>query len=194
MAVAKALGASRVIAVDIVPSRLEFARGYAATDCYQPPPLEAGEPNVEYSRRNATKMKKELSIDDRGSRSIDLVIDARLLFRSSYYISTDDDLFPKRRGSFHSDCNSCSQSRRNLRPSLWLNVAHLPSHIDTFSKVGMGNSNIMLNVGMLIVKEVTYKGSFRYGVCPNPPSEFYWSNEFGSAWRLSDGDFPGVTG
>jgi len=29
----------------------------------------------------------------------------------------------------------------------------------------MGNPNVTLNLGLLIAKEVNYKGSFRYGVC-----------------------------
>lgn len=76
MAVAKALGASRVIGVDIVPHRLEFARSYAATETYLPPKLLEGESKIDYSRRNAQQMKQELNIQDRGSRAIDLVIDA----------------------------------------------------------------------------------------------------------------------
>lgn len=36
MAVAKALGARRVIAVDIQKERLDFAKGYAATDIFIP--------------------------------------------------------------------------------------------------------------------------------------------------------------
>ena len=36
MAVAKALGARRVIAVDINQERLDFAKSYAATDIYLP--------------------------------------------------------------------------------------------------------------------------------------------------------------
>lgn len=36
MAVAKALGASRIVAVDISPERLAFAKSYAATDIYIP--------------------------------------------------------------------------------------------------------------------------------------------------------------
>lgn len=36
MAVAKALGARRIVAVDINKERLEFAKGYAATDIYTP--------------------------------------------------------------------------------------------------------------------------------------------------------------
>jgi D-xylulose reductase len=73
---AKALGAARVIAVDIVPARLEFAKQYAATDAYLPPKFEEGESRVDYSRRNANKMKQELGIEERGSKKIDLVIDA----------------------------------------------------------------------------------------------------------------------
>ena len=76
MAVAKALGASRIVAVDIVPSRLEFAKSYAATDSYLPPKTEQGETKVEYNKRNAEKLKAELGIEDHGKNVIDLVIDA----------------------------------------------------------------------------------------------------------------------
>jgi D-xylulose reductase len=76
MAVAKALGAARIIAVDIVPNRLEFAKNYAATDVYLPPKFEQGETKVEYSRRNAEKLKADLGLDIRGKNTIDLVIDA----------------------------------------------------------------------------------------------------------------------
>jgi D-xylulose reductase len=76
MAVAKALGARRIIAVDIVPQRLEFAKNYAATEIYLPPkPLE-GESKIDYSSRNAEQMKQQLNIQDRGINTIDLVIDA----------------------------------------------------------------------------------------------------------------------
>jgi D-xylulose reductase len=76
MAVAKAFGASRIIGVDILPTRLEFARKYAATDVYLPLKPEYGESKVDYSRRNAENMKKELGITERGDKSIDLVLDA----------------------------------------------------------------------------------------------------------------------
>ncbi|KAF5388228.1 hypothetical protein D9615_000511 [Tricholomella constricta] len=76
MSVAKALGASRIIAVDINVARLEFAKSYAATDAYLPPKMEEGEARAAYSRRNAEKMKLDLGIEDRGSKAIDLVIDA----------------------------------------------------------------------------------------------------------------------
>lgn len=76
MAVARALGASRVIAVDIVPSRLEFAKQYAATDTYIPPKFQEGETRIAYSRRNAKLLMEQLKIEERGPTSIDLVLDA----------------------------------------------------------------------------------------------------------------------
>lgn len=76
MAVAKALGAARIIAVDIVPSRLEFAKSYAATDTFKPPPHRDGETKLEFSRRSAGQMKQQLGIQDRGIKAIDLVVDA----------------------------------------------------------------------------------------------------------------------
>ncbi|KAF7791065.1 hypothetical protein EIP86_002026 [Pleurotus ostreatoroseus] len=76
MAVARALGAKRIIAVDIVPSRLEFAKAYAATDVYLPPAMEAGEDKIKYTDRNAKTMREQLGLAERGPRSIDLVIEA----------------------------------------------------------------------------------------------------------------------
>ncbi|CCM03159.1 uncharacterized protein FIBRA_05281 [Fibroporia radiculosa] len=76
MAVAKALGARRVIAIDIVPARLEFAKGFAATETFVPPKMEPGEARMRYSERNAKKMTEDLGIEERGPNSIDLVVDA----------------------------------------------------------------------------------------------------------------------
>ncbi|KAH9482565.1 putative D-xylulose reductase A [Psilocybe cubensis] len=89
MAVAKAIGASRIIAVDIVPARLEFAKAYAATDVYLPPKFEEGEARIDYSRRNANLMKETLGIEERGSKAIDLVIDAsgaEVSIQTGFYI------------------------------------------------------------------------------------------------------------
>jgi D-xylulose reductase len=79
MAVAKALGASRIIAVDIVPSRVDFAKSYAATETYLSSASgpEPGESKLDYSERIAVAMKKQLGIENRGPKSIDLIIDAR---------------------------------------------------------------------------------------------------------------------
>ena len=76
MAVAKALGASRIVAVDINEARLEFAKSYAATDVFVPPPPNAGESKVEYSERSAGMLKQALGIEDRGPTAIDVVIEA----------------------------------------------------------------------------------------------------------------------
>jgi len=89
MAVAKSLGASRIIAVDIVEARLEFAKSYAATETYLPPKAEEGESKPDYSRRNAALMKEKLGISDRGAKSIDLVIDAsgaEVSIQTGFYI------------------------------------------------------------------------------------------------------------
>ena len=76
MAVAKALGASRIIAVDINPARLEFAKSYVATDIYLPPAPDPNETKVEYSKRAAEGLKQALGIADRGPTAIDVVIEA----------------------------------------------------------------------------------------------------------------------
>jgi len=76
MAVAKALGASRIIAVDIVESRLNFAKTYAATDVFQPPPYQDGESKIAYSLRSAGLLMKTLGVEDRGDKAIDVVLDA----------------------------------------------------------------------------------------------------------------------
>lgn len=147
MAVAKALGASRVIAVDIVPQRLEFAKSYAATETYLPPkPLE-GESRVDYSRRNAEQMKQQLNIQDRGDRAVDLVIDAsgaEPSIQTALYIVKTGGTFVQ------------------VSRSVMISVFKLADFVDL--QVGMGAPNVTINLGLLIVKELNYKGSFRYGV------------------------------
>ncbi|TFK75799.1 xylitol dehydrogenase [Pluteus cervinus] len=127
MAVAKALGASRIIAVDIVPQRLEFAKAYAATDSYLPPKFLEGETKVDYSRRNAETLKQQLGVEERGEKSIDLVIDA-----SGAEVSIQTALYVARSGG-------------------------------TVVQVGMGNPDVTLNIAQIVVKQLVYKGSFRYG-------------------------------
>ncbi|KAJ7179028.1 xylitol dehydrogenase [Mycena filopes] len=127
MAVAKSLGATRIIAVDIVPSRLEFAKEYAATHTYVPIPSNDGESKIDYSKRNADAMKEQLGIEDRGSKAIDLVIDA-------------------------------SGAEVSIQTAF-----HVVKTGGTFVQVGMGNPNVTVNLSMLMVKELVYKGSFRYG-------------------------------
>lgn len=76
MAVAKAIGASRIVAVDILQSRLDFAKTYAATDVFRPPPLQEDEPVTVHSKRTADLLRADLGVEDRGNKAIDVVIDA----------------------------------------------------------------------------------------------------------------------
>lgn len=77
MAVARAIGARRVIAVDIDQKRLEFAKSYAATDIFQSLPKgPKEETQVEYSRRSCDAMRKKLGLTERGADAVDLIIDA----------------------------------------------------------------------------------------------------------------------
>ncbi|KAH8116791.1 xylitol dehydrogenase [Phellopilus nigrolimitatus] len=76
MAVAKAFGMARIIAIDIVPARLEFAKTYAATDTFLPPLPVQGESKIVYSKRTVAFLRETLGVEERGPKSIDLVIDA----------------------------------------------------------------------------------------------------------------------
>lgn len=127
MAVAKALGAKRVIAVDINADRLNFAKGYAATETYQPPAPEANESRLDYSERVAHIMREELIIPARGEEGIDLVLEA-------------------------SGAEACIQIGLFLiKPG------------GTYVQVGMGAPNIQMPLHLLMGKELTMHGSFRYG-------------------------------
>ena len=52
MAVARALGARRVLAIDVNEARLRFANQYAATDIHLASPMESGEAKEDYCRRH----------------------------------------------------------------------------------------------------------------------------------------------
>lgn len=127
MAVAKALGASRIIAVDIVQGRLDFAKSYAATDVYLPPTLKQDENRVEYSKRSAAALKQQLGIAERGPTAIDLVVDA-----SGAEVSIQTGIRIVKRGG-------------------------------TYVQVGMGPSDITIDMSAVLSKELVMKGSFRYG-------------------------------
>lgn len=57
MAVAKALGARRILALDINEQRLSFAKEYVATDVQRIVPRTADEDNMTYSKRNVCKSR-----------------------------------------------------------------------------------------------------------------------------------------
>jgi len=127
MATAKALGASRVIAVDILPSRLEFAKSYAATQTFLSPPPLPNETKSAHSRRTAEAMREQLWIEERGPKSIDIVVDA-----SGAELSIQTAI-------------------RIAKPG------------GTYIQIGMGTAEVEIPITMLLIKELNFKGSFRYG-------------------------------
>ncbi|PFH52823.1 hypothetical protein AMATHDRAFT_139010 [Amanita thiersii Skay4041] len=127
MAVAKSFGASRIVGIDIINSRLEFAKQYAATDTFMPPEVQEGEASIAYSRRSADEMKRQLKIAGRGAGAIDLVIDA------------------------------------SGAPSSIQTAIYVVKPGGTFVQVGAAKSPVEIDITTLVVKEITYKGSFRYG-------------------------------
>ncbi|KIM25198.1 hypothetical protein M408DRAFT_331303 [Serendipita vermifera MAFF 305830] len=90
MATAKALGARRVIAIDINQERLDFAKSYAATDIFIPGPMKDGEARIDYSRRTATEMKEKLGLADAGPNGVDTVIEAtgaEVCIQTGYFLA-----------------------------------------------------------------------------------------------------------
>lgn len=114
-AVARAFGASKIISVDIQPSRVEFAMNYAATKIFIPEKTSASE--------NAARLIKEADLDT----GADSVIDA-----SGAESSIQTGIHVVRRGGI-------------------------------YVQAGMGRSDINFPIMALCLKEVTAKGSFRYG-------------------------------
>ncbi|KAG6253590.1 hypothetical protein E4U49_007460 [Claviceps purpurea] len=114
-AVARAYGASKVASVDIVQSKLDFAREFASTHTYLSQKIAPEE--------NARAIKQHLGLP----RGADVVIDA-------------------------------SGAEPSIQTSL-----HTVRMGGTYVQGGMGNSDITFPIMALCLKEVTAKGSFRYG-------------------------------
>ncbi|KAK3905063.1 chaperonin 10-like protein [Staphylotrichum tortipilum] len=114
-AVARAFGATKVVSVDIVPEKLEFAKGYAATHTYLSQRVSAEE--------NA---KALIAAADLGAGA-DAVIDA-------------------------------SGAEPSIQAAL-----HVVRTGGTYVQGGMGKADITFPIMALCLKEVTARGSFRYG-------------------------------
>lgn len=56
MAVCKALGARRILAIDVQQNRLDFAATYAATDIHAAIPRLANEDLMSYSKRHVSTL------------------------------------------------------------------------------------------------------------------------------------------
>ncbi|KAK4208522.1 hypothetical protein QBC37DRAFT_431867 [Rhypophila decipiens] len=116
-AVAKAYGASKVIAVDIVQSKLDFAKSFTATHTYLSQRVSPEE--------NARNLIEAADLVENGGA--DCVIDA-------------------------------SGAEPSIQASL-----HIVRMGGTYVQGGMGKDNITFPIMALCLKEVTAKGSFRYG-------------------------------
>lgn len=114
-AVARAFGASTVVSVDIVQSKLDFARSFCATHVYASQRVAAEE--------NAANILREAGLPD----GADAVIDA-------------------------------SGAEPSIQTSL-----HVVRRGGTYVQGGMGRADITFPIMALCLKEVTAKGSFRYG-------------------------------
>lgn len=71
MAVAKAYGAKTIIASDISPHRLAFAKQYAATHTFVPPKRNEDQEIMAWNRDIAGQMIKEAGLD----MGVDLVVE-----------------------------------------------------------------------------------------------------------------------
>ncbi|KAI0126763.1 chaperonin 10-like protein [Xylariales sp. AK1849] len=114
-AVAKAFGATKVCSVDIVESKLQFAKTFASTHTYISQRVSAEE--------NAANIKQEIGLPD----GADVVIEA-------------------------------SGAEPSIQTSL-----HSVRTGGTYVQGGMGKNDITFPIMALCLKEVTAKGSFRYG-------------------------------
>lgn len=115
MAVAKAFGASKIVAVDIQQDRLDFAKKYAATHSFMPQRVKAEE--------NADRLIKEAELGE----GADVVIDAS-----------------------------------GAEPSIQTSI-HVVRRGGTYVQGGMGKADIEFPIMAMCAKEITMKGSFRYG-------------------------------
>lgn len=71
-AVAKAYGAKKVIGIDIVQSRLEFAKTFGADHAFLPPLAERGVDPIEHAEKVAALIKRECGLEE----GPDVVIEA----------------------------------------------------------------------------------------------------------------------
>ncbi|KPV74463.1 xylitol dehydrogenase [Rhodotorula graminis WP1] len=127
-AVAKGLGARKVIAVDIQEARLAFAKEQGLVDDYYlPPKPQDGEAKADYPRRNAKELCERFGFEERGPRGVDLVLD-------------------------------CSGAEVCIQTGVFV-----LKHGGTLVQVGMGKPDITLDMHTIITRELTLKGSFRYG-------------------------------
>ena len=74
-AVAQALGASRIFAIDINLARLDFAMKYTKAEVFSPPPPSPEESKMAYAERLSMFFRQMFNME-RPTEGVDLVIDA----------------------------------------------------------------------------------------------------------------------
>jgi D-xylulose reductase len=75
-AVAKALGSKRVLIIDIIQDKLDFAKNYTATDIWLSTLPRKGEDIPDYARRQSIEIRDSIGFDlGNGPNAFDLVID-----------------------------------------------------------------------------------------------------------------------
>ncbi|KIW88118.1 D-xylulose reductase A [Cladophialophora bantiana CBS 173.52] len=130
-AVAKALGASKVVAVDINTERLEFAKSFAATSTFVPSKVSAAE--------NAQRLKDENDLPT----GADVAIDAS-----------------------------------GAEPSVQTAI-HVLRMGGSYVQGGMGRDEITFPIMAACTKELTVKGSFRYG-----PGDYAMAVDLASSGKI----------
>ncbi|WFC97452.1 hypothetical protein MYAM1_000166 [Malassezia yamatoensis] len=125
-AVARAYGAKRVVSVDLVDEKLDFARQFCATSTFKSEPPLQNESGMDCSRRNAETLVHSLGKDMQRNGGFDLAIEA-------------------------TGAQSC------LQMACWAVGA-----LGRIVAVGMGNPEPQVPITRLMVREISFKGSFRY--------------------------------
>jgi len=134
-AVARAFGASKVIAVDINQDRLDFALKYAATGTFNPMTQGGKSPS-----ENADKINELFGFPV----GVDVAVDAS-----------------------------------GAQPSI-VTAIHVLRNGGTFVQAGMGKPDIDFPIVAMCCKEITMKGSFRYG-----PGDYKLAVDLIAAGRVS---------
>jgi len=134
-AVARAFGASKVIAIDVNQARLDFALKYAATGVFNPQ-TQGGQSPTE----NADKIRELFGF----TAGTDVAVDA-------------------------------SGAQQSITTAI-----HVLRHGGVFVQVGMGKPIIDFPIVALCCKEITMRGSFRYG-----PGDYQLAVDLISAGRVS---------
>ncbi|KAL3295530.1 xylitol dehydrogenase [Colletotrichum asianum] len=144
MAVAKALGARRILAVDVNEQRLDFAKDYCATEVHAAIPKNSGEDNMSYSKRHGSLLEAGCN----GLHSID----------SSQAFEIMKKFGLGERGDGIDLVVECSGAEVCVQTGIWL-----AKRRGTFVQVGAGPANNLIPMSILVNKEITVKGSLRYG-------------------------------